>query len=173
MKELTQSQIGKIIKNGHRDAVHVAVIPVVADTDYFPGQHIGYKDGFTTKENPLGIVDPFLKEDVKQGQMFYMFLYPNTITSLSHLWTHPEIAEEVSASKEASEQWLRNFIENADCPGYEEVIAKAVNNDEEWLHFDGSDAHGEIPAEFWTHIEIVTGKKIPQENRATSFSCSC
>lgn len=41
------------------------------------------------------------------------------------------------------------------------------------LHFGGRDAHGDIPAEFWDHVAVVTAKEIPQEGRASSFSCSC
>lgn len=42
---------------------------------------------------------------------------------------------------------------------------------DEYLHFNGRDAHGEIPDEFWTHLEIATGKKPPHKPKY--FSCSC
>jgi hypothetical protein len=42
---------------------------------------------------------------------------------------------------------------------------------DEYLHFDGEDAHGEIPDEFWTHLEVVTGERPPY--RPKYFSCSC
>jgi hypothetical protein len=49
----------------------------------------------------------------------------------------------------------------------------SYRNDGEYLFFAGRDAHGEIPPEFWDHVEVVTGKKIGPEDRAQYFSCSC
>lgn len=181
-----------------RDAVHVAVIAAVAAEDLVPGQDVG-KDGGVA--NPVGIVDPFLREPVKEGQRFWLFLYPRTITSLKHSWTHPAFGDDVrptisEQNIEASEQWLRDFIARSDCPSYEVLIAAAVgdhhknldpqydadyfysalekwDSDNTYLHFGGRDAHGEIPPEFWDHVEVVTGRKIPRDKRATYFSCSC
>lgn len=181
--EKTQDKIGKIITQGERDAVHVAVLPMTAETYLEPGQHIGYADGKSSHENHIGIVDPFLKETVKQGEMFFMFLYPNTITSLHHLWTHPSINED----KLASEKWLRTFASIADCPDYDTLLSAATgghvenvdgygasyNNDGEYLYFNGRDAHGEIPPEFWHHVEVITDKKIDPSKKATYFCCSC
>ena len=86
--------LGKIIEGeAFRDAVHIAVAPVVAGEPLIPGEHVGQlPDGtFGTKaEKKIGIVDPFLMEDVvNKGQQFYLCLYPQTITSLRHVWTHP------------------------------------------------------------------------------------
>lgn len=174
-----------------RDAVHIAVAPVVATEPLAPGDHIGFVQG---EEGPsrvqrrvlgaIGIVDPFLKSRVMPGDWFWMFLYPQTITSLRHQWTHPAFeraAEPPLTGKAESERWLRAFIDGADCPSYEAVIATAIgeigSKDQwdpgEYLHFNGQDAHGEIPPEFWDHVEIVTGRTIPKDKRAARFSCGC
>lgn len=171
-----------------RDAVHIAVIAVVAQQRLYPGQNID-KNGSTDGEL-IGIVDPFLKERISIGQKFWLFLYPRTITSLRHVWEHPAFPkEEVAPAKivdiEASKRWLRKFIDTNDCPGYDTLINAAVgdhdknreddytssSNDGEYLHFNGLDAHGEIPDEFWDHVEAVTGRKCPL--RPKYFSCSC
>lgn len=183
--------LGTIIgPNEKRDAIHLAVIPAKAGKPMRAGTYIDIVNGQAEPSmNGLGIVDPFIDGPVEPGQWFWMVLRPRTITSLRHVWSHPDLPDEPmanaepAANKEASEAWLRSFCETADCPGYEATIAAATGgwrdedgdssgyNDGERLHFNGSDAHGGIPPEFWIHVEIVTGQKIT--NRPTYFSCSC
>lgn len=188
-----QPKLGQIHDTAQqRDAVHVAVAPVVAGHILTPGEHVGFMDddGETVGRVPdtLGVVDPYLKAPVMPGERFFLFLYPQTVTSLRHAWSHPAFPDESippsqqAASKASSEVWLRAFCGAADCPGYESVMALVANGsmpgeygtsciDEEYMHFSGSDAHGEIPAEFWRHAEIVLGRSLP--NKPTRFSCSC
>lgn len=87
--------LGRLIDDGdrRRDAIHIAVAPVTAAERLAPGQHVGLVAGDTEYVGPaekcIGIVDPFLPEPVDKGQRFWLFLYPNTVTSLRHFWTHP------------------------------------------------------------------------------------
>ncbi len=186
----TLELLGKLVDGDPgRDAVHIAVAPAEAGEPLKPGTHVGI--GHDGRAYPLGVfaigvVDPFLRTKVvRSGQRFWLLLYPGTITSLRHEWTHPHPAfsrEEKSAvhSKEASERWLRQFIDRADCPSYETVIAAAADVaggshnswDADHLHFNDKDAHGEIPPEFWDHVEVVLGRKIAGR-RPRYFSCSC
>jgi hypothetical protein len=80
-----------------RDAIHVAVLPVVAAEAMDPGRKCGlYADGSAGKypARVLGVVDPFLDAAVKPGETFYLFLIPGTVTSLRHAWTHPHVPAE-------------------------------------------------------------------------------
>jgi len=183
--------LGKIIgPNEKRDAIHLAVEPVTAGTFLNPGQHIAVKDGVaypTGVGKGLGIVDPFLAGPVETGQRFWFVMYPRMVHSLRHVWTHPSFTDEpeqvllpasqniVDGRKEASERWLQDFCATSDCPGYHSVMGWIENkgdwSDDEYMHFDGMDAHGEIPLEFWHHVEVVLGR--PIKNRPTYFSCSC
>lgn len=178
--------LGTIIESGERDAIHLAVEPVMAGEKLHPGQDICIHNGAAHNVGmgkALGIVDPFLKGPVSKGERFWLIVYPRQITSLRHVWSHPDFAEvapgllPTKSLKEISEAWLREFIGQADCPSYETVIAHAIGEggSHQWsdahLHFDGMDAHGEIPDEFWDHVEAVTGYKAP--NRAKYFSCGC
>ncbi len=148
------------------------------------------------EDPPLGIVDPFLKRPVKKGEHFWLVIYPRTIKSLRHVWAHPAFPDEPTATvtvthedrsdevpaaiaglrKLQSEKWLRDFCSRSNCPSYEVVIGVVAGGDsgswdDEYLHFNGSDAHGDIPDEFWMHAEVVLGRKL--EQRAKYFSCSC
>jgi hypothetical protein len=188
--------LGTIIsENEKRDAIHLAVEPVIAGERLWAGADIGisadgtaYRKGF----KHIGIVDPFIGEDgVNAGQRFWLVIYPRKITSLRHVWTHPDLPEpgvEVApkSDKEASEQWLRQYAATAYCPDYDALLRLACGEevvlddyygasykDGEYIYVRGQDAHGEIPPEFWTHVEIVTGKKIAQDERPEYFSCSC
>lgn len=94
--------LGTIIKEGEkRDAIHLGVDPAIAACQLFPGMHVGFaSDGKatrSTRENPeikpVGIVDPFLKAPVAPGQRFWLIVYPRQITSLRHVWEHPDFPE--------------------------------------------------------------------------------
>jgi len=99
----TVGQLLDPTKRHHRDAIHVAILPVVAAEALVPGQLIGLWEhrppnntvlvGQATQV--LGIVDPYLTcKTVEKGQLFYMFILPNTITAQRHEWTHPVIDTE-------------------------------------------------------------------------------
>ena len=66
--------LGTIIQPGQgRDAIHLAVEPVQAAIDLYPGQHVGLIDGKAgVVKKPLGIVDPFLNNKVLKGSWFWL-----------------------------------------------------------------------------------------------------
>lgn len=85
--------LGKVINSKEkRDAIHLAVEPTQAKQTLRPGQHVGV-DG--TTNNPVGIVDPFLARPVKEGEWFWLVIYPRQIHSLRHVWTHPAFPDEL------------------------------------------------------------------------------
>jgi hypothetical protein len=81
-----------------RDAIHLAVEPVVAGAPLNPGQKIvqidgvAYPDGADGKR-AVGIVDPFVPRQVQEGERFWLVVFPRVISSLRHVWTHPEVPE--------------------------------------------------------------------------------
>jgi hypothetical protein len=81
-----------------RDAIHLAVEPVIAGERLFPGQDIGLgEDGKAYAHSgvkKVGIVDPFLKEPIWEDKRFWLIVYPRTITSLRHVWEHPDFDKE-------------------------------------------------------------------------------
>jgi hypothetical protein len=70
-----------------RDAVHVAIVAVQATCELCPGWHVDHLGKLDGKS--VGIVDPFLQQLVKPGDWFWLCLYPQSVTSLRHVWTHP------------------------------------------------------------------------------------
>lgn len=91
-------ELGKLLPGDERrrDAIHVAIAPATALTRLKPGEHVGiasFKDGEAQVDNlagaVVGIVDPFLTDDLQAGDRFWLLLYPKSITTLRHYWSHP------------------------------------------------------------------------------------
>lgn len=179
-------KLGHIIEGEqHRDAIHIAVAPVTAAERLSPGQHVGMMaDGRAgTTRKRIGVVDPYLHDDVEPGDRFWLFLYPGSITSLRHEWTHPAMPSAdamptpATGDRAASEQWLRAFASKWNM-GYGEMIqgaelADGITARDIDIHSWGELGHG-VADQFWRHLEIVTGKTFDAAHRAeTYFSCSC
>lgn len=77
-----------------RDCVHVAIAPVTASVRMRPGCRVGLSEDrqeaeISSSDECVGIVDPFLTEDVLPGQRFWLVLFPGSITGLRHVWQSP------------------------------------------------------------------------------------
>lgn len=174
--------LGNVITEGARDAIHLAVEPVIAGCLLHPGEHVGIVNGVATRraEKKLGIVDPFIVGRVMKGQKFWLIVYPRQISSLRHVWEHPDFQQNVQgvpseATLMSSESWLRDFCENNDAPNLDSLLNKIADGDYEidgeYFYVGDADGHCNIPTTFWHHLEIVSGKSFPV--RAQHFSCSC
>lgn len=179
---MSDIQLGQLISGpAVRDAVHIAIAPVIAGQDLKPGEHVQLiikGENIVIKgDSPIGIVDPLLKKKVKVGQEFYLWMYPNTITSLRHDWTHPDFLPKTP--KEDSEiavakAWIESFAIDNDSY-YDEIMEAAEN----YLRYndylsDGGRFEGcRVTDEFWDHYSIIVGYKVDENNRGSFFSCSC
>lgn len=75
-----------------RDAIHLAVEPIEAGMALNPSENVKIIDGkaySATRQEGVGIVDPFLPSVVMPGEFFWLVVYPRMITSLRHVWEHP------------------------------------------------------------------------------------
>lgn len=177
-----------------RDAVHIAVAPVVSDADdyLFPGDPVAFVYGSTSlvkrklpeyehaDNPPFGVVDPFRREPVRKGERFWALLYPNTITFLRHHWQHPafdDTARAESSNVSEAEQWLHRFADEWNFD-YEEMLRAAVAGDE-YIIAVGIDLHsrdelGEDHALFWKYLGELTNRTYSVEHQETvGWSCSC
>lgn len=184
--------IGKLLsENEKRDAIHIAILPVVTAEDLQPGDHVSIRYGTNQVEhtptslksdNRVGIIDPFLNlRVVPKGSRVYLFLYPNTVTGMRHEWSCPAVDGTTTLSppeddKEEHEKWLRNF-------------AKKWNYDYDELTIDAQKDGGHIVAgstssspedmgsdyeEFWDHLEALAGQKFNAHHRGCiTWSCAC
>jgi hypothetical protein len=169
--------------NSGRDAIHLAVEPVVAATMLLPGQKVGIlPDGRagSSAAKLVGIVDPFVPGPVEAGARFWLVLLPRTISALRHVWSHPDFPEDAAPppssapSVEESRRWIDNFARSI--PLDVAVLmggASEYLSDGEYLVFGGLLEGETVPDEFWDHYERVTGETVPDEDRGSFFSCSC
>ncbi len=183
MSDKTTPTIGKILtEEMQRDAVHFAVAPVIAGEGMLmPGMHIGINADGTAGSlcKLIGIVDPFLKGQVNRGERFWMFLYPQTITSLRHEWTHPAFGKENIPTPTISDHeiWLRAYamrMNRYDKP--QEAFARLIEGLKSGeLYAYGSDLHsfGDLDdaSDLRMHAEAFLGIRINWED--FQFTCSC
>lgn len=170
-----------------RDAIHLAVEPIIAPCALMPGWHVTADGLPATPGKGVGIIDPFVTTPIEKGTKVWLVVYPRQIKSLRHVWTHPAFPDEPAVihgddAKKRAESALRSICGRWDGPDYDEFIRIAVGEyvprewgswtiDNERLLSTGSDASGDIPPEVWDYVEIVTGKRCVA--RPTYFSCSC
>ena len=167
---MTPDVLGKLAEaHSERDAVHIAIVPVVCPiASLAPGEEVD-KNGDPEGKPLVGVVDPFLHH-VSAGERFWLLLYPGTITSLRHEWTHPAFDGE-------DESWLKGFAEQCGV-SYGILMEAATDNSEDndkCLFVGSNTAFHDVDknewAEFWGRFEKVTGKKAGAE--WGFFSCSC
>jgi hypothetical protein len=181
--------LGTILdKDQGRDAIHLAVISVIAGETLRPGDNVYLSDQglafLNSKEYCVGIVDPFLNTHIKAGQHFWLIIYPRTITSLRHVWEHPLLPSETTKApqsftkqiteEEKSTQWIEEFAQKLGI-SYKVLMNGAF----QWLEYGeylclGSLLEGEyVPEEFWDHYSIVVKEQISDNKRESFFTCSC
>lgn len=177
--------LGTVIdETAGRDAIHLAVEPVVAGERLFPGDHVGRgEDGRWVRKpraEAVGIVDPFLDvARVQEGERFWLVIYPRQITSLRHVWEHPAFAEAAPPTRSASETWMRawamrhmsaDYYGERDFVSEDEAYASAIRAGEDHHVGPHESARDHIDSEWWGHWEAITGKR---GQRGEYFSCGC
>lgn len=199
-KEDTGRLIGKLApEDAERDAIHIPVVPVIADEILAPGQRVVvyHRDGKLIARGPSyslesqGVVDPYLSGYVNKGERFFLLLKPGSITSLRHVWTHsafenvpaaPQSIDDqrILREKEVAVKWIEELAKNFDM-SYAELINHATG----WAtgtgreHItqqngeDWQDTFRDNMEEFWKKFELVTGINTAGVREDNFFSCYC
>ena len=180
--------LGTIIDDTQkRDAIHLAVFPVEAAHNLQPGDDVAVINGVATskKGKKVGIVDPFLKEPVLRGERFWLVLYPRMVTSLRHVWSHPDFADDTDQTAIPATSVKSSEVVEAE--KYLDVIANGASLTRNAL-IDGAREYKEygeymiqggkwesfsVGEESWAAYDIVTGETTSENKRNNFFSCSC
>ena len=95
-------QLGRLAgRSAGRDAIHVAIAPVVAAERLEPAARVGLDElgrAVGCADGAIGIVDPFLTVPVEVGERFWLCLMPGSITALRHVWSHKAFVIRLPAS---------------------------------------------------------------------------
>lgn len=147
--------LGMIIdETAKRDAIHLAVEPVIAKQPLAPGQHVTV-DGRACNEwsdLAVGIVDPFLNENVNRGERFWLVVYPRQITSLRHVWEHPKFPfSETKITEEEIEKTNSDKPVNLAIEKSKIWIKELING---WLEEIEDRSHG--GEYYWTDKKLLT-----------------
>ncbi len=183
MSELNLGEIIAFPKGVQRDAIHVAVAPVVAAESLSPGDHVNLDSSgravFAERGKGIGAVDPYLYGCAHAGETFWLFIYPKTVTGMRHEWQHPAFPSAEStatARKSESEVWMRKWAVEHILPDYygekteDAAYAFAIRAGHENHIGAAEDARDYIDTEWWNHWTNITGE---YGDREAYFSCSC
>lgn len=169
-----------------RDAIHVAVLPVIAGEGMYRNGKVRLADCGTAYRGEyndcIGVVNPFRDGRVEKGDRFWLFLTPNTVTGMRHHWKHPVVDREIPPRDE-HEQWLRDFSSRWNF-NWDEMIQAAMSSEdydsyERIITAVGHDLHspeelGEDLRLFWYHMEKFTGEDFSEAHRSgVHWSCTC
>lgn len=167
-----------------RDAIHLAVEPVVAGEELYAGDQVyilggkAFASRYDATKKAVGIVDPFIESGVGVGDKFWLVLFPRQITSLRHVWSHPDFPEEEGEpqaveNKDPSVVWMENYATSLGV-GYAELMRAAhdyMDHGEYFIkggRFDGIS----VDPLFWSHYSAITGAPTFGDT-SSFFSCSC
>lgn len=177
----TQAKIGKLLDKGEkRDAIHIAVLPVVCDMDMKPGSRVAVElvgdeyHAYVDKTSGIGVLDPFLSDQVTRGSRCYVFIDPLTVVGMRHDWSHPALEVLPRVAKAKAEM---RITEIAEANGMTfDLLMEAAR---EWVEhgevytLDDSQGGLGIPSDFWDHYEVLTGMRIATIGRENFLDEGC
>lgn len=163
-----------------RDSIHVPIMQVVAGELLKPGEHIGLRDGkaYKTDVKLLGNVDPVRTTCAIAGSRFWMWVYPGSIDSLTHTWTHQFIDSDISNSPLAIQNATAKIQAEAAALGmtYDELVEGATEymRSGEYMCQGGRFEGCYLSDDFWPAFFAVFPEEAKEGRYLGSFfSCSC
>jgi hypothetical protein len=193
---MTEPKLGKkITGEASRDAIHIAVVPLIAGQELHAGETFRLAWGTDNTAiraadeygfDAIGIVDPYLGHGVDnwrdyrvlQGERFWGFLMPGTVTGMRHQWQHPAF-DNIQLPANEHERWLLSFCDRWNFD-YDLLIDAGVGCEEDrYIVANGVDLHsraelGEDHDLFWHHLEALTGRQFDSQHReGLTWTCTC
>jgi len=111
-----QPSLGRLAQEGGiKDAVHVAIVSCRAGCFLSPGDRVKLNEHReavnANRKESLGVVDPFLKEDVDKGSFFWLVMNPNATQAVKHVWDHE--VDFTPPDRDVQEnKWIKEFADD-------------------------------------------------------------
>ena len=175
---MSDPALGELIRDIEvvtRDAIHVAIAPMKAKHYFNAGNMFKLNTAGLAVEcydrvEAVGVVDPFLEDDIEEGDCFYGFLYPGTVTGMTHHWEHPAF-DDVKPPSNEHEAWLRDFavFNSID---YDHMISESSKLNGS-LCF-GSTNYLDDNEEFWMHLGQLHSRSYSSDHKESQYwRCGC
>lgn len=190
MNQDTQTLMGKILdphKEYTRDAVHIALAPVIAGQDLIPGQRVGLDEqgrAGVIFGGDVGIVDPFLNDTVRKGQKFFIYLFPNTVTGMVHHWSHPAFSDERMPDAIDHVAYICHITRDELLEHADEYVEDGGSDRFFHIHMGDNEYYNDVSGndwtEFWKEYKTLRGlTELPKHitdgdyGNRIPFSCAC
>lgn len=146
-----------------RDAIHVAVIPRVADRNLYPGEKVGY-----------GIVDPWRSGVIPAGTSYWFLLNPGTATGMRHQWEHPAFDDEAGSPADSDEDIVATVARlcGRSRERMLEIARRYAVDPDDWerMERDSSELYKAVTEEQWEAFWVSIGRS---PDVGVPFTCSC
>lgn len=164
-----------------RDAVHFAVISVMAGENLNPGTPVALVNNVVIHWSPrneaIGVIDPFLPCPVPAGAECILFLLPKSTRNLRHTWEHAAFPTRAEATTAATVEVLANkLMGRASALDTLTVLANAYGMDAHTVINTSKDnwcknTDNDLPDAFWDAYKEVTGIDVDYDDRYVSCAC--
>lgn len=108
---------------GDKDAIHVAIVAVRAAKLIKPGEKCSMNENREAipSEKGVGVADPFRKENILRGQVFWLLMNQDSVPNVQHVWEHPKVDFTPPTKEPSKNSYINEYAKQFECD-YNQLI---------------------------------------------------